>query len=85
MLAEKVRWGWAFWIIAPRESRVARVALIAVAAFTMLLIQFTVPQKELDGDYKDKTKNMDWLGGLLSLTMTVCLLVNRVRLRGPLG
>jgi hypothetical protein len=41
----------------------------------MLLIQFTVPQKALEGDIKQKMKHMDWLGGFLSLTMTVCLLV----------
>jgi hypothetical protein len=46
-----------------------------VAAFTMVLIYFTVPQKALEGDYKQKVKQMDWLGGFLSLTMTVCLLV----------
>ncbi|KAK1925993.1 putative MFS transporter [Papiliotrema laurentii] len=63
ILAEKVRWSWAFWIISP------------LAAVTMLLIQFTVPQKALEGDIKQKMKHMDWLGGFLSLTMTVCLLV----------
>jgi hypothetical protein len=41
----------------------------------MLLIQFTVPQKALEGDIKGKMKQMDWLGGFLSLTMTVCILV----------
>lgn len=42
----------------------------------MALIYFTVPQVALDGDYKEKMKTMDWLGGFLSLTMTVCLLVS---------
>jgi len=43
----------------------------------MLLIQFTVPQKALEGDIRGKMKQMDWLGGFLSLTMTVCILVSR--------
>ncbi|KAK8870131.1 hypothetical protein IAR55_000701 [Kwoniella newhampshirensis] len=44
VLAEKARWSWAFWIIAPRGV-------------------------------KQKLKHMDWIGTVLSLTMTVCLLV----------
>lgn len=42
----------------------------------MVLIYFTVPQKQLEGGYKEKVKTMDWLGGFLSLAMTVCLLVS---------
>jgi hypothetical protein len=41
----------------------------------MLLIQFTVPQKPLEGDFMEKVRNMDWLGSVLSLTMTICILV----------
>nr|XP_031860302.1 uncharacterized protein CI109_004186 [Kwoniella shandongensis]KAA5527374.1 hypothetical protein CI109_004186 [Kwoniella shandongensis] len=63
VLAEKARWSWAFWIIAP------------LACMTMALIQFTVPQKPLVGGIKEKLKHMDWIGTVLSLTMTVCLLV----------
>ncbi|WVW84312.1 hypothetical protein I302_106346 [Kwoniella bestiolae CBS 10118] len=63
ILAEKVRWSWAFWIIAP------------LSALTMVLIQFTVPLKPVSGDFKEKLKSMDWIGSVLSLTMTVTILV----------
>ncbi|WWC94377.1 hypothetical protein V866_001219 [Kwoniella sp. B9012] len=63
ILAERVRWSWAFWIIAP------------LSALTMVLIQFTVPLKPVSGDLKEKLRSMDWIGSVLSLTMTVTILV----------
>ncbi|KAK4689043.1 hypothetical protein P7C73_g1064, partial [Tremellales sp. Uapishka_1] len=63
LLAEKVRWSWAFWIMSP------------LAALTMGLIYYTVPQKPIEGGVAQKMKSMDWLGSSLSLTMTVCILV----------
>jgi hypothetical protein len=47
-----------------------------VAAVTIALVFYTVPQKELEGDVWQKIRTMDWLGSFLSLAMTVCLLVS---------
>ncbi|WRT68119.1 uncharacterized protein IL334_005094 [Kwoniella shivajii] len=63
ILAEKVRWSWAFWVIAP------------LSTLTMGLIHFTVPLRPVSGDFKEKLRSMDWIGSVLSLTMTVCILV----------
>ncbi|WWC69847.1 uncharacterized protein I206_103790 [Kwoniella pini CBS 10737] len=63
VLAEKVTWRWTFWIIAP------------LSALTMLLIQYTVPLKPVGGELKHKLAKMDWIGSILSLAMTICILV----------
>ncbi|OCF44230.1 hypothetical protein I317_01848 [Kwoniella heveanensis CBS 569] len=63
ILAEKASWSWAFWIIAP------------LSALTIALIHFTVPLKPVEGEIREKIKSMDWIGSVLSLTMTVCILV----------
>ncbi|KAL7418362.1 hypothetical protein Q5752_006820 [Cryptotrichosporon argae] len=63
VLAEKASWSWAFWIISP------------AAVLTIILIQFTVPHKPLEGGIKEKLAKMDWIGSLLSLTMIICILV----------
>lgn len=53
--------------------------LTIVASLTVALIHFTLPQKPLPGDLLAKTKQMDWIGTILSLTMSVCILVRRLK------
>jgi archaellum biogenesis protein FlaJ (TadC family) len=50
--------------------------LTIVASLTIVLIHFTVPQKPLAGNLLQKTRQMDWLGTVLSLSMSVCILVS---------
>ncbi|WVF66413.1 hypothetical protein IAT40_001153 [Kwoniella sp. CBS 6097] len=63
ILAEKASWSWAFWIIAP------------LSALTTALIHYTVPLKPMEGLVSEKLRSMDWMGSVLSLSMTVCILV----------
>jgi hypothetical protein len=53
-----------------------------VASLTIVLIHFTVPQKPLAGNLLQKTRQMDWLGTVLSLSMSVCILVSLLNVPG---
>ncbi|KAK4705325.1 hypothetical protein P7C70_g880, partial [Phenoliferia sp. Uapishka_3] len=63
LFAEKVTWRWTFWVTPP------------CGVITMIIIWFLLPLSHVEGDLLGKVKQMDWLGTLLSLAMTVCALV----------
>lgn len=47
----------------------------AVSVITMGMIWFFVPLKPVEGNFFEKIKDMDWIGSILSLAMTLCILV----------
>lgn len=46
-----------------------------VSLITMTMIWFLVPLKPVEGKFFENIKDMDWMGSILSLAMTLCLLV----------
>ncbi|GAA6001849.1 hypothetical protein JCM10207_002349 [Rhodosporidiobolus poonsookiae] len=63
LFVQYVTWRWTFWITPP------------LGVITMLIIWFLLPLKHVTGDLKTKLKQMDWLGTVLALAMTICFLV----------
>ncbi|BGP12769.1 hypothetical protein JCM10213v2_000686 [Rhodosporidiobolus nylandii] len=63
VFAQYTTWRWTFWITPP----------LGVA--TMLIIWLLLPLKHVTGDLKTKLRQMDWLGTVLALAMTICFLV----------
>ncbi|GAA5850102.1 hypothetical protein JCM8547_001011 [Rhodosporidiobolus lusitaniae] len=63
VFAQYVTWRWTFWITPP------------MGVVTMLIIWFLLPLKHVTGDFTTKLKQMDWVGTVLALAMTVCFLV----------
>ncbi|GAA6032729.1 hypothetical protein JCM8097_000763 [Rhodosporidiobolus ruineniae] len=61
--AQYVTWRWTFWITPP------------LGVVTILIIWFLLPLKHVGGDFKTKLRQMDWLGTVLALAMTICFLV----------
>lgn len=45
----------------------------------MGMIWFFVPLKPVEGNFFEKIKDMDWIGSILSLAMTLCILVGASR------
>ncbi|GAA5994953.1 uncharacterized protein JCM10292_004450 [Rhodotorula paludigena] len=63
LFAQYVTWRWIFWITPP------------IGVVTMLIIWLLLPLKHVTGDLKTKLRQMDWLGTVLALAMTICFLV----------
>lgn len=54
----------------------ANIPFRTVSVVTMAMIWFFVPLKPVEGNFFEKLKDMDWIGSILSLAMTLCILVN---------
>ncbi|BGP36741.1 hypothetical protein JCM10449v2_000643 [Rhodotorula kratochvilovae] len=63
LFAQYASWRWTFWITPP------------LGVVTILIIWLLLPLKHVAGDLKTKLKQMDWLGTVLALAMTICFLV----------
>ncbi|KAH9487281.1 MFS transporter M2 [Psilocybe cubensis] len=62
-LAEKASWRWTFWFTVP------------LTLCTILVIGILLPLKHVKGGAKEKLKQIDWLGSMLSLAAIVMILV----------
>lgn len=84
-LAEGASWRWAFWLVVPRKKysrdwqHCAGLSsddcMSTVSVITMAMIWIFVPLKPVEGNFFEKIKDMDWIGSVLSLAMTLCILV----------
>ncbi|GAA5832182.1 hypothetical protein JCM11251_004270 [Rhodosporidiobolus azoricus] len=63
IFTQYVTWRWTFWITPP------------LGVVTILIIWFLLPLKHVTGDFKTKLRQMDWLGTVLALAMTILFMV----------
>ena len=93
LFAQRVSWRWTFCEFPALEpAGIGALTSLGpmsgitppMGAITMVIIWFLLPLNPVSGDLLSKVKRMDWLGTVLSLAMTVCLLVSTQRLsNGP--
>jgi MFS family permease len=62
-LTDGLSWRWTFYINLP------------VGAITILMVGFSLQQPPITGSIKEKTKQIDFVGAILVLATTVCLLL----------